>query len=242
MKVQLFLVLKEKKRQSENDPLSDTLLTSVVQPTQLRCHILFPAGFWLFLIWEPRESSGNRWNAVLCSAEWSSIQFLCNFPPHTGAISLAWLRWELHMQKKTNSCMFLLVKYPISQCWALWILFSFPGPCISFAVSCCPSPCLHVVKLGVCMLEDVCLTVLPFSCGCPLPLILFLSVGSCCMKNTSKNTVRWLSWANASYIHVYMYRSSLNSVGRKSLYEPFSKNYADAPTLRSKLPPLLIFF
>lgn len=140
----------------------------MVQPTQLRCHILFPAGFWLFLIWEPRESNGNRWNAVLCSAEWSSIQFLCNFPPHPGTISLAWLRWEPDLKKKKKSSyVFLLVKYPISQCWALWIIFSFPGPCTSFAVSCCPSPCLHAVKLGVCMLEDVCLTVLPFPVAVP---------------------------------------------------------------------------
>lgn len=36
--------IKEKKKQSKNDLLSDTLLTSVVQPTQLRCRILFPAG------------------------------------------------------------------------------------------------------------------------------------------------------------------------------------------------------
>lgn len=100
---------KGKKKQSENDLLSDTLLTSVVQPTQLRCHILFPAGFWLFLIWEPRESNGNRWNAVLCSAEWSSIQFLCNFPPHPGTISLAWLRWEPDLKKKEKKLLCVFV-------------------------------------------------------------------------------------------------------------------------------------
>lgn len=37
--------IKGEKKQSENDLLSDTLLTSVVLPTQLRCRILFPAGF-----------------------------------------------------------------------------------------------------------------------------------------------------------------------------------------------------
>lgn len=178
MEVQLFLVLKGKKavrKWSTKWYIAD--VCSAANPIK----VLYIVSSRILIV----SNLGTTREQVeigetLCSAlqSGSSIQLFSVISLFILEQSL-WLRWEPHMQKKKKKIpmcvLFLLVKYPISQFWALWILFAFPGPSISFAVSCCPSPCLHVVKLGVCMLEDVCLTVLPFPvtvpchsfCSCP---------------------------------------------------------------------------
>lgn len=113
-------------------------------------------------------------------------------------------------EEKKNSGCFYLVKYCISQCSVLWIFFfSFPDPSVSFAVSCYPSSCLHVVKLRAYILEDSRIAVLPFPVVVALPLILFLSVGSFCMQNALKNVIRLLFQSNTMCMY------SLNFVGWK---------------------------